>query len=194
MDTISKVSAEFSLELTDLHSVKILLCYLLKKLDKPIKPEQLYEIAVGSETVNYFFYTEAIADLLKNETILKQEINGEEVFVLAEKGYFGVDEFRKYVPKSFRDKLYVCALKFFSELKRQNEVKCDFIELENGCYIKCRILDVNDDLMELKLFAPDLEQAELIRDKIMLNPTDFYGKIIGFALDNVEEVFEVDDI
>ncbi|HOV41774.1 MAG TPA: DUF4364 family protein [Oscillospiraceae bacterium] len=193
MDSISKVSADYSLELKDLHTVKILLCYLLKKLDRPVTPEQLYEIAVGNEIINYFFYTEAVDELVKNKTFLKEIHNGEEVFVLAEKGKYSIDEFRQYVPKSFRDKLLTCALRYFAKLKRENEVKCEFIELEKGYYVRCRILDIGDDLLDMKIFAPDLEQAKLIRDKIMLNPTDFYSKIMGFALFNTEEEIMVDD-
>ena len=187
MENISKISADYSLELKDSHAVKILLCYLLKKLDRPISPEQLYEIAVGSEIINYFFYTEAIDELVKNQTILIENKDGQEVYVLTEKGRYGADEFKQYVPKSFRDKLLTCALKFFAKLKRENEVICEFIELKNGYYVQCRILDVGDDLLNMKIFAPDLEQAKFIQEKIMINPTDFYGKIMGFALFNVEE-------
>jgi len=187
MENISKITADYSLELKDSHAVKILLCYLLKKLDRPVSPEQLYEIAVGSEIINYFFYTEAMDELIKNQTILRENKDGKEFYILAEKGRYGADEFKQYVPKSFRDKLLTCALKFFAKLKRENEVKCDFIELENGYYVQCRILDVSDDLLDMKIFAPDLEQAKFIKEKIMLNPTDFYAKIMGFALFNAEE-------
>lgn len=192
MDNISKISADYSLELKDSQAVKILLCYLLKKLDRPITTEQLYEIAVGSEIINYFFYTEAMDELIKNQTILKEKKDSQEYYVLAEKGKYTIDEFKQYVPKSFRDKLLTCALKFFAKLKRENEVKCEFVELKNGYYVECRILDVGDDLLNMKIFAPDLEQAKFIRDKIMLNPTDFYGKIMGFALFNVEEEIVVE--
>ena len=80
-----------------------------------------------------------------------------------------------------------CALQFFARLKRENEVKCEIMEAKNGYYVSCRILDVSDDLLDMKLYAPDMEQAKLIRNKIMLNPSDFYGKIMSFALFNVEE-------
>lgn len=192
MDTLSKISAEYSMELTELHSVKILLCYLLNRLNKPITADQLYEIAVSDGNVNYFIYSEAMEDLLKNETIVKETDNGTEYLILAEKGKAGAEQFRQYVPKSFRDKILSSALKFFAKLKRENEVICELIPLENGYYVHCRILDISDDLMELKIFAPDEEQAKLIKEKIIMNPTGFYGKIMNFALDNVEEEFDLD--
>lgn len=188
MDTISKVTANYFMELTELHTVKILLCYLLEKLNKPITEEQLYEIAVSDEIINYFLFSEAMEELIKNETIIKKD----GVLVLTNKGISCAKQFHQYVPKSFRDKLHKGALQYFARLKRENEVVCDVLPAEKGRYVRCRILDPQGDLMDLRLFAPDDEQAQLICEKIMLNPSAFYGKIINFALDNVEDEPELD--
>lgn len=193
MDSLSKISAEYSVELTESHSIRILICYLLKKLDRPITPQQLYDITVGNDILNYFYYTEAINDLIKNKTIIEQKNETGSVYILSEKGLYGADEFKQYVPKSFRDKSLKVALKYFAKLKQENEVKCELIQLKNGYYVKCVILDIDDNLMELKLFAPDKEQAELIKEHIMLNPTDFYSKIIGFALNTTEYEPKIED-
>jgi hypothetical protein len=48
--------------------------------------------------------------------------------------------------------------------------------------------------MDLKLFAPDLSQAELLGKNIMINPTGFYSKILNFALNNEEETFDPNDL
>lgn len=186
MESISKVSADFSLELTEPHSVKILICYLLYKLEKPITPEQLYDIAVGNDIINYFYYIEAINDLINNNTIVIKNIDNQEVYVLTEKGKYGSEEFKQYVPKSFRDKLLSSALKYFAKIKQENEVCCTISKCNTGYYVSCTIYDKPDDLMNLKLFAPDEEQAKLIKDKIMLNPVDFYGKIISYVIENAD--------
>lgn len=186
MDDISRISADRSFQLTESLSVRILICYLLKKLDRPVTTDQLYEIAVGNDIINYFYYTEAINELIKNETILIKKTENGEIYILAEKGMYGAEEFKKYVPKTFREKLLSAALKYFAKLKMESEVKCQLIESQNGYYVKCEILDSDYNLMELKLFAPDEEQAKLVMDRILLNPTDFYGKVIGFALENKE--------
>lgn len=78
-------------------------------------------------------------------------------------------------------------------LKYESEVKIEYIELDKGYYVHCRCLDIGDDLLDLKLFAPDRTQAEMIGNKIMLNPTGFYSKILSFALENKEEEFNPDD-
>ena len=47
--------------------------------------------------------------------------------------------------------------------------------------------------MDLRLYAPDLTQAKLIGEKIMLNPAGFYGKIVDIALSNKEPPYDLSD-
>jgi hypothetical protein len=47
--------------------------------------------------------------------------------------------------------------------------------------------------MDMKLYAPDLTQAQLIGEKILLNPAGFYGKVIELALSNEEPSYDLSD-
>lgn len=190
MDGMSEISASRSLELTEPNAIKILLCYLLKKLDHPMTPEQLYEIAVGNDILNYFDFSGAMDSLLKNRCM---KLGGGE-YQLTDKGLVLASQFQQYVPKSFRDKLLVCALKYFARLKRENEVTCRCAEKDNGCTVECQIRDpAAGELLHLHLYAPDMEQARVLQNKIMSNPTGFYGRIMGYALDLVEEEPQIED-
>ncbi|MBQ7783705.1 MAG: DUF4364 family protein, partial [Oscillospiraceae bacterium] len=46
-------------ELNSVHSVKILLCYILDKLNRPVTENQLRMIAEDSGIINYFFLADA---------------------------------------------------------------------------------------------------------------------------------------
>lgn len=195
MENYTKMSEAASPELKDVQTVKILICYLLYRINKPIDAEQLYDIAVGTEIINYFMYQDAIDYLKKNNSIsVSTDENNNQIYTLTEKGSNCAKTLRGYVPKSYRDKIVQAALKYFAKIKYENEVKIEYIKLEKGYYVHCRCLDIGDDLMDLKLFAPDLSQAELLGKNIMINPTGFYSKILNFALNNEEEVFDPDDL
>ena len=47
--------------------------------------------------------------------------------------------------------------------------------------------------MDLKLYAPDLTQAKLIGEKVLLNPSGFYSKVIELALSNEEPPYDLSD-
>ncbi len=194
MENYSKMSELASTELKDVQTVKILICYLLYRIHKPIEAEQLYDIAVSTEIINYFFYQDALDYLITNESISVSQEDDKKIFTLTQKGIDCAKTLRGYVPKSFRDRIVTAALKFFAKLKYENEVKIEYIKLEKGYYVHCRCLEMKEDLMDLKLYAPDLGQAELLGKNIMKNPVGFYSKILELALTNKEEEFNPDDL
>ena len=184
----------FITETDSAHAAKVLLCFLLDKLNRPIEENQLYEISMESGVVNYFYYKEAMEDLLKNGSVTRQEKDGASYIILEEKGRLGADYFNDTVPYYFRKQLLTEALRYFARLRRENEADIEVIPKDNGYEVRCMIKDGKLDLMKLDLYAPDIEQAQLLKDKIMLDPLGFYKKVIGFALGLEEQQPEVSDI
>ena len=156
----------------DSYTASILICYLLRRIGKPIQKEHLYDIAVGNEIINYFFYQESITNLIHQNLIQvipdKQNVPA---FQLTDRG---------------RNKLVSAAFRYFAKIKRENEVKLEYIPLKKGYYVHVRCLDRECDLLDLKLYAPDLTQAKFLGEQIMKNPAGFYGKILEAAFSNEE--------
>ncbi len=192
-ENIFKMSELADTEISDVPTLNILLCYLLYKTDRPVGTEQLYDIAVSTGVVNIFSYQDSVDYLLTNGLISLQSGEEGDCYVLEPKGVACAEQLKKYAPKSYRDKLVLAALKYFAGIKSRQEVKVDYIPLEKGCYVQVRCPDQNGDLMDLRLFAPDMEQAQLIGDKIMLDPVGFYGRIIDLVLSNKEVSYDLTD-
>lgn len=184
------------MNLTDTYAIKILVCYFLKQINRPITPDQLTQIATEDGLINYFIFTEAIKQLLEAKTLILEERGGEQYYVLTDMARFGADDFKTMVPKGLRDKILVSGLKFFAKLKNENDVRISCTEQQKGWSVNVLCTDGGLTLMDLKLYAPDREQAELLGEKIMLNPADFYGRVLDYALENEEyspEPIELDD-
>ncbi len=194
MEEYTKMSELASTELKDLQTIKILICYLLYRLHKPIDSESLYDIAVSTEIINYFYYQDAVAYLIENNSIKITDKNNTKIYELTKKGIECAQTLREYVPKSYRDKIVVAALKYFARQKIQNEIEIDYIKIENGYFVHCRCFDAKENLMDLKLYAPDKAQAQILGKNIMKNPIGFYSKILNMALNNQEEKFDPDDL
>lgn len=173
---------------TDVYEVKILLAYFLCQMNRPVTPNQLTEIATGDGIVNYFLYSEAISEMLKNGTVELYEDEGTAYYMLTDKGREGVQSFKKLVSKSVRDRIYAAGLRFFAKLKAQRDVKFEISRIEKGYSVHCTCEDNGLILMDLTLFAPDKEQAEFIKSKIMMNSTDFYCKVMDYVIENEEYV------
>lgn len=186
---MAKTNDEIALELNDNHSVKVLICYLLKNLGMEITEDELYEISITSGIINYFHFTEALNTLYRTQAIVKNEADGK--LTITNKGIYSVSEFKQYVPRSFRDKILNEALLYFARKKREKEVICSIKENENGYTVEFSLPDGNMELINLRLYAPDLASAEMLKEKISLNHTGLYGKILGFVLENTEEIPEI---
>ena len=172
-----KMSKMATPPIMDPHTANILICYLLYKIDKPVRVNHLYDIAVGSDIINYFAYQD----------------DEMEYYVLTENGIRTAKELRNYVGKAYRDKLVSAAFHYFARIKRESEVKINYIPLKKGYYVHVRCLDIGDDLLDMKLYAPDYSQAKYLGEQIMLNPAGFYGKILDAAFSNREEPFELEE-
>lgn len=179
--------------ITDIYAVKILLCYFLNKINRPVTPDQLLEIATGTNIVNYFSYNHAVASMLEGGLIEEKSIDNLVHYRLTEKGRDGAEEFKTMAPKSSREKILAAGLKLFAKIKNDNTVSFEITETEKGCEVGCRCTENGLSLMELKLFAPDREQAEHIIEKIKMNPQAFYGKIMDFVLENEEYIPDLRD-
>ena len=193
-ENIMKMAERADIEIKDVPTLNILLCYLLYKIDRPVSPDQLYDIAIGTGVVNYFYYQDSIGYLLKNGHIISEkDENGEECYILQPKGRECAKQLKNYAPKSYRDRLVLAALRYFARVQYERELKREYEPVGNGYYTHVRCVDTNFDLMDLKLYAPDLAQAKLIGEKILLNPAGFYGKVIEVALSNEEPSYDLSD-
>ncbi len=185
------MNENFAAELNSVHDAKVLLCWLLDRLGKPVTEKQLYEIVLDSGVVNYFYYTEAAAELVKSGSAERFEENGESFIRVTDKGRGGAAYFNEHIPLYFRKQALKAALYYFARLKRENDADIEITDTEKGCEVRCVIKDTDYDLMRMALYAPDREQAELIKEKIMLDPAEFYRAVLGFALENEEEKIDV---
>lgn len=192
-ENIRKMTDMADTEIKDLPTLNILICYLLYRIEKPVESEQLYEIAMETGIISYFYYQDSVDYLINNGLITIENIDGKKYYIIQSKGKACAEQLKSYAPKSCRDKIVSVALKYFARLKYEQEIIIDYIPDENGCYIYIRCVDPKYDLMDMKLFAPDLEQAKLVGEKIMLNPSGFYRKIIELALSNKEISYDLTD-
>ncbi len=193
-ENIFKMAQKADTEITDIPTLNILICYLMSKIGKPVNTEHLYDILITTGLINYFYYQDSIGFLLENgHLIIEKDKYDNDCYVLTPKGYACAKELKKYAPKSYRDKLVLASFRYFSRIKMEQEVSVDYEETEKGCYVCVRCHDENTDLMNLKLFAPDKNQAQFLGNRIMLNPAVFYSKLIELALSNEEDFYDLSD-
>ena len=61
---------------------------------------------------------------------------------------------------------------------------------ENGCFVTCKSSGGDVDLLSFTLFAPDMEQAELMKKNFLSYPSTVYKTMIALMTKNRENVDE----
>ncbi|MDR1674521.1 MAG: DUF4364 family protein [Oscillospiraceae bacterium] len=181
---------ELLIELRDVDIIKVLICYVLYKIEMPAADSQLREVIVGSGAVNYFFYTDALDGLVRHNSISVDLQNGENVYTLEEKGRLCAETLKSHVPKLFRDRVIEKAVRYFTKVRNRENITVEYEKAGNGYTVVFKCNDNVNDLIDLKFFAPDEKQAKLLSDNIERNPLGFYTDLIALALHNKD--IEVD--
>lgn len=160
--------------------IKILVCYLLKNIDKPVSKEQVNEIMLENGLANYFEVNQAISDLVKNGSI-DWNINGEEqLFFLTDNGKTAAQMLESNLPRAVREKAINTAIRLMTKARRERENEIEVDKLENGGYhVTFRIFDIDDELLTLKIFVADSMQVETVRQNFLNDPVKLYSNIIS---------------
>ena len=164
---------------------KALILYIMDKVSKPISNEALLKLTISIDNMNYFYFQQFLLDLLENKYIINYEKDGESLYELTSEGIKalnlvkdiipGISKFR--VDNTFKDTLV--------DIENKTSVTSEFIpHSENEYSVKCKIVENNQILFELQLFAGSREQAKAISDNWNKNAEELYPRILDILTKN----------
>ncbi|MBP9989177.1 MAG: DUF4364 family protein [Ruminococcus sp.] len=161
------------------NEIKILICYLLQRLDKPLTRDELNEIICGEEIANYFELNQAVEQLNENGNIV---INENNELHITEIGKQNLVQLEHDIPYVIREKAFQSAVNLQTRIRREHEHSIKIESLENGYNVTLSVLDSDDELMSIKLFVADYEQAQSVKEKFLSDPVKVYSEIIALLM------------
>lgn len=174
--------------LTNDFEVKILLCYLLLKIDQPISFELLNEILQETGFVNYFEFAEAISDLQKTGHLSPlQGEQGQELFQLTQLGKDMAQAFHHTLPLTVREKTVEAARRRIRIQKQLDEIQVGYVPADGGYRLTLTMADSGVELLGFRFFVPTEDQCVEILDRIQEDPLLLYKTLISLLLGNYQE-------
>lgn len=159
--------------------IKLLVCYLLKKVDKPLTQGMINDILQESSIANYFEVNQALSELVEMGTVLEKPQEPQQTFVLAAQSYFSVGEIEKSLPRSVREKAVSSAIKVMSRDRIQRETETEVEELEQGYNVTFSVNDVGTELLKVSIYVSDASQVELVKRNFYNHAVDICSDIIS---------------
>lgn len=158
---------------------KLLLLYIVDKINLPISNIQLTEIVLENKLINYFTLQEYINDLISSNLLININQNNKDRLSITEKGKEVLSLFRNRLSNEEIDKLNSYINGKMNVIKKEATISADYtIENSNSFVVTLSASEDNIPLMEVKLTVASNKQARELCSKWKSNPSDLYTKII----------------
>lgn len=159
--------------------IKLLLCYLLKMVDRNLTRTQINDILLEYPIANYFEVNDALNELVKNGSIVSEITETDEVFSITHKAKYEVSTIERSLPRSIREKAVSAALGVLTRDRIKNECEVTTEQKDGGYYVTFNVNDVGVELMSLTVFVADASQVEIVKKNFFSNAVSIYSNIIS---------------
>ena len=160
---------------------KLLLLFLMKKMDIPLSHSQISEFALKDNYMTYFTLQQVLSYMVKVKYIDKSKNNNTTRYAITEEGIKSLQYFEKHIDSETRAKIIKYVQDNRKEVKKDFEITSNFFYdyPNNEFIVKCSLYDDDKILMEINLSVVSKEQAQLICSNWKKNITVTYGNILS---------------
>lgn len=163
--------------------IKLILLYILSKIEEPVTFEELSYIAQCDENINYFLLKQSIQELLEPDNIVILE----NCYHITQRGRDNLSTYSGKLPLSIVQQCDISLdiLKEEQEKRKANLLKEKYVKTElipnpdTTYLVKLSFSDPHGTLMALNLIALNEKEAKTIAKSFYEEPSVFFHKIMG---------------
>lgn len=154
---------------------KVLILYILDKLDKPINNDNLLKLVLSIQDMNYFYFQQFLLDLLENKYIIGYTKDDDTMYKITDNGRNTLSLTNDLLPGILKLKIDNALKTGVEEIQNSSYAVSEFIpRSEDDFIVKCKLIENNVTIFEIKLSANSREQAKLIAEKWENNNQEIY--------------------
>ncbi|BED91827.1 MAG: DUF4364 family protein [Candidatus Improbicoccus pseudotrichonymphae] len=163
--------------------IKILICYIFYKINKPLKKDFIIFILQYNDVSNYFQISDIFSELIKSQCIveyisLDNSKNKNEKFILTQVGGEIAKHLNGSLPITLKESIMRSISKHVSTFQNEKISKAEIKKNSSGYDVKCCIFEENFNIMELCMYAPDLSKAIKIKNTFYEKMHEIYKNLI----------------
>ena len=161
---------------------KVLILYILNKIDRPVSNDELLQLVLSIEDMNYFYFQQFLLDLLENNYIetYKENNFSEQIYRLTTSGKDALELTKDLIPGIVKLKIDSTIKGELQDIEEEISIISEFTPEDDGGFIvTCKIIEHNKTIFEVSTFAASREQAKFISDNWKENAVDIYPNIIN---------------
>jgi len=162
---------------------KVLILYLLNKLQDGIKSDNLYKIVSSANNMNYFSFQELLTDLIESNFVGSFTKDEDTIVKITSDGQNALSLTKSLLPGILKLKADTVFKEELANIAEQSSIITEYIPKDEKNYtVKCKIVEKNETIFEVATFAGSRDRAKQISDNWKNNANDLYPKIIDLLL------------
>lgn len=165
--------------ISDPVEAKLLILYILKYCGAKLPFFALNEIIIKENLIEYFIFSDALAELAKSGHIIKTKNDDADFYTFSQSGDEAISLFQKRIPLSIREKAIKEATLVLSQINRNSKIVAKYQVDDDGNYLTTLcILDDKDKFFSMEIKLPTQLQADIICQKFKGNAADVLKDIL----------------
>ncbi len=166
-------------------NVRLLICYILDSLKKPIKRDYVITSMQKNGIANYFEIIDAFVDLRNKENIILID-EAQDTYTVSKSGRLIAANLGEDLPLTIRERALSAVCELMVQEQNETENTAEIIKQKNGYMVDCHIKGFESDLFSFQLYVPDSKQARLVKRNFQSNPEMIYKMMIASITGNAE--------
>lgn len=165
--------------------VKVLILFILARIDTPLSGQEIYEVAYQDESLNYFTLAESLPELVQSEHIVQNESGR---YSITDKGR----QHGSYVEDSLAvpvvQKVSAAITDKLTQLRREGYITTSVTQDEQGYWIvTLRYQDEALPMMNLSLMAPNEALGQAMAKNLKQHADALYKHNLDVAIDAAQQ-------
>lgn len=170
---------------TTLAENKVLILYLLNLIDGDFREDDLFKIITSINNINYFYFKQILTDLIDSKLVGTYTKEKEPVIRITTEGKNAYILTKDVLPGILKLKADNIFEKELSSIEEESSIIAEFIPQNETDYtIKCKIVENNETIFEVKTSVGSRERAKRIVDNWNANASNIYPEILNLLLNS----------
>lgn len=162
---------------------KLIILYMLNKVNFPLTNSQLSEFFLGKNYTTYFVLQQVITELVESNLISVETIRNTSYYHITSEGSQTLGFFVNKIPGAIVDDVDIYLMSNKYELRNEVGTIADYYKSVNNDYIvHCQVKEGEGTLIELNLSVPTKEEASSMCNKWKDASQEIYAFIMTSLL------------
>lgn len=166
---------------------KVLILYMLNKINKDIAENNLFKIISSINDINYFYFGQTLNDLVETRLVDSYTKDKDTIFRITSEGKNALSLTKDILPGIVKLKADNIFKQELSNIEEESSVVAEYTpKNENDYKIKCKIVENNETIFEVSTFAGSRDNAKKIVDNWNKNANTIFPKILDLLLNSTD--------